>query len=250
MIQHLDSTLDKYLRLSTKLDAEDVSISFDAPTGDWSSSAKLPTINLFLWDLSVNRDEGGAGHGLARRVAGETTPMGRIRMTVRYLVTVWTSDVKGEHELLGRVFAAVVAEPFLRESLLTAEELKLTPGPVLRIGSLDERTRADLWSGFGSRPRAAIDLSVSLTVDPPLVLAGAAATRSRIVTPERVIRRRAGTGPAERFAGAVVKSSSAVAVIDDSGKFFIEAAENDELSIATDPPVTVRVPKSGPIELS
>lgn len=257
MLQQLDESLERYLRRATQLRTEHVAISFDPPNSEWGATLAAPTLNLFLWNIERNHDESASGQLPGRHGSAAGRSVGRVRLTAHYVVSAWTSAVADEHDLLGRVFAAIVSHPTFHDDDVMSEALRLGPGPLLRIGSSSERVRGDFWSGLGGRLRASLDMSVSLSVDAPTVLAGPPITGAQVRPaaddnrPQTITSsRRAGTGDIDRFAGKPVQSKSDVSVVDESGRFFIDAEVGEKLTVFTDPLTYVTVPEIGPIELN
>ncbi|MGE3622227.1 MAG: DUF4255 domain-containing protein [Acidimicrobiia bacterium] len=164
MIQLVDQALERYLRSAVPLPAT-VDVSFHAPEKSWAGSVTTPTVNLFLWDVARNTtlSHGGVqqfdeGDGIRRRRPHTVVDL-------RYLVTAWAGEHRDEHQLLGAVLVALLAEP-----VLTAEHLPpalVGPGPVtLTLAATDEDRRPqELWSALDGQLKPGLQLTATLPVD-------------------------------------------------------------------------------------
>ena len=153
-------------------DGAKLACSFDAPTLEWSSAVKTPTLNLFLVDIRENldarpgewaevRDENG-------NLLGRQPPLRRYDL--RYLLSAWGGDTRTQH----RALAAVLASPpeydtlpveFLSGSLAEQElpvRLRYAQDD-LGVGLID------VWSALGQPPRASLSLVVTAPLLPKLM---------------------------------------------------------------------------------
>lgn len=137
-----------------------VGVVFDAP-GIYDGTK--PALALYLYAVQEEPDGGAAGWSELRggdgQVIGRLPPDRRYRLT--YLMTAWSVDTLGEHELLGQVLAgaavAQVLPPQFRAGRLVAEER-----PVL-LFCAPERSTVDpreLWAAWRIPPRTALELTV------------------------------------------------------------------------------------------
>lgn len=109
MLNLLDESLEHFLRVVVPLPNRDIDVAFEAPDRDWAAGVSRPTINLYLWDVRPNTDEREFGMEDVtdgQRRIGRRSP--RPRIDCRFLVTAWTSEVRDEHSLLGRVLVALL----------------------------------------------------------------------------------------------------------------------------------------------
>jgi hypothetical protein len=197
MIDDLDRSLEELLRreLPPGL-VEQVTISFATPNDQFPpTSVALPAVDLFLYDVRENRELRSVEWRIERKgdgTATQTRPPARIDCS--YLITAWPSEGSptaslDEHRLLGEVMKVLLRHRTLPEAslqgALAAQEISppafsLQPGHLQNLG--------EFWQALGGRPRAALNLTVTLgvQVQDPMDM-GKVAT-------DRVIRMRVGVG--------------------------------------------------------
>jgi hypothetical protein len=162
MIHDLDATLKELLVRKVPLNPSLVDVRFDMPTKDWAAGIQKPTINAFLYDLRENQDLRGNERFLERRgsLASEVRPPVRIDLT--YMITVWTSDVADEHQLLGTVLSTLLSLPVLPEDILKGA-MQNQPWPLRAWIAQTERTPNawDFWSGLDGRLKAGISYVIT-----------------------------------------------------------------------------------------
>lgn len=170
MLNLLDDALRSFLLERVPLSSREVDIVFEAPDGDWAAGVARPTINLYLWEVRPNDDQAEFGFvevtddtGRVRRKA----PLPRI--DCRYLVTAWTSDVKDEHALLGRVLVAVLDHEVLDADHLSGGLAQIRPLPTLSLRPAGATSGSDFWSALGGQLKPALDLVVTITVDAGMI---------------------------------------------------------------------------------
>ena len=164
--------LDKFLRvlLSHELSPEKVmDISFDAPDNQFPpSGGTLPAINLFLYDIRENHE---------LRNEERLTETGRdglqpvpLYIDCSYLVTAWPREGSNnpameEHRMMGEVMQALLLHPTLLSGILQDNpqvgdpQLPATLLQPFRLNNIDE-----FWQAMGSRPRLALNYTVTLNV--------------------------------------------------------------------------------------
>ncbi len=166
MLNLLDDALRAFLLAEVPLSAREVDIVFEAPDGDWAAGVTRPTINLYLWEVRPNEDQAELGFmevvGPDGRVRRESP---RPRVDCRYLVTAWTSDVKDEHALLGRVLVTLLTREELAAEHLPEALARILPLPSLSLHNSAATSGSDFWSALGGQLKPALDLTVTLTVD-------------------------------------------------------------------------------------
>jgi hypothetical protein len=175
---------------------EQVTISFATPNDQFPpTSVSLPAVDLFLYDVRENRELRSAEWRIERKgdgTATQTRPP--VRIDCSYLITAWPSEGSptaslDEHRLLGEVMKVLLRHRTLPEASLQgalgAQEISppafsLQPGHLQNLG--------EFWQALGGRPRAALNLTVTLgvQVQDPMDM-GKVAT-------DRVIRMRVGVG--------------------------------------------------------
>ncbi|MCC6192603.1 MAG: DUF4255 domain-containing protein [Anaerolineales bacterium] len=159
MFQDVDETLRAVLAADVPIKRNEVDLSFDRPTRDWSSRLTRPTLNAFLYDIKerldlkdevdlVTRD----GNGRAVR---QRPPR---RLDLIYLLSAWTTEPDDEHRILARVLASMYRQDTIKPEYLLGD-LKAASYPILaRVPKPDEASRpAEVWGGVSN------DLHASLT---------------------------------------------------------------------------------------
>ena len=163
MIHDVDETLRQLIRRDV-LNGSNVEVAFDAPTRDWASRRKGPTLNLYLYDIiedlqrrEINykdvRDERG-------RVVERRMPPRRFRLS--YLVTAWTQRPEDEHRLLSAVLGCFIRSDALPREVFQGslvdqpDTLRVTVGLPLP----KDRQLSDIWSALGGELKASLDLVV------------------------------------------------------------------------------------------
>ncbi|MFG1609208.1 DUF4255 domain-containing protein [Actinoplanes sp. NPDC049265] len=166
MLDLLDQAVEDFLRGAVPL-GSDVAVAFNAPDREWAAQLSgRPTVNLYLWDVRRNLDEHEAGETLTTGPDGRRLRRGALpRVDCRYLVTAFTSDVRDEHGLLGRVLTALLRENEIGADLLPEPLARVSPVPSVRIAAGDGRDNSDFWSALGGQLKAGLDLLVTATVD-------------------------------------------------------------------------------------
>lgn len=166
MLHLLDESLEAFLRAVVPLAARDVDIAFEAPDGDWAAGISRPTVDLYLWDVRVNLAEREYGEQIFPGENGlkyRRDPLPRV--DCRYLVTAWTTEVRDEHALLGRVLTALLLNPVIEAAHLRGALSSVLPLPSLRLQSGDGSENSDFWSALGGQLKPGLDLVVTATVD-------------------------------------------------------------------------------------
>jgi hypothetical protein len=106
MFDDLDETLRNLLVREVPLNPNEVDINFDRPDRENIARYSKPTVNLFLFDLTENRDLRETGwHPVRVNENGIVTlKWPPTRVDVRYLVTAWAQEVDDEHRLLYHMY--------------------------------------------------------------------------------------------------------------------------------------------------
>jgi hypothetical protein len=166
VLQLLDEAFEAYLRDVVPLQTRDVDVVFNAPDRDWAATISRPTINLYLWDVRPNDRERELGLVEVRDGNGRPHLRGPLpRVDCRYLVTAWTTDVRDEHSLLGRVLMAVLNNPVLAAHYLPPPLNETVPLPRLDLRSDAESKSSELWNALGGQLKPGLDVVLTTTVD-------------------------------------------------------------------------------------
>ncbi len=177
MLPALHESLKKLLREQGGISATDVSIEFEIPNRAWVSTLTKPTINFFLYDLEEN--------AVLRKTSFEQARVGSVavskapprRLNLRYQVTVFSGEVRDQHELLWRVTAILMRYHELPVELLPPMVANLNLPVGARVSQPEDGPRGnDLWNGLELPPRPSllylltVPLDLDLTLESPLVL--------------------------------------------------------------------------------
>jgi hypothetical protein len=220
MFQDLDRTLHAILEDSKAPQAlREADVSFETPDKEYAPDRT--TLNLFLHEVSENRDLRDPEpiytlqHGTYKKRAPP------LRIDCGYLVTAWSSKsgaqkAAEEHQLLGQALAwlsrfGTIPEPYFQGSLVG----QAYPPPTL-VAQVDGRHAAsEFWSALGIAPRVAFRAVVTIALDLEL---------ETIVGPEVVSRElrlgelRAGLGSAFSIGGTVRDAGSGALIVDATVK--------------------------------
>ena len=175
MINDLDKTLEELLRRELPQElVSQVTISFDTPDDQFPpSSVSLPAIDLFLYDLRENMDlrsnewiEERHSSGMAVR---KRPP---VRVECSYLITAWPSEsapnpAMDEHHLLGEVMKVLLRHPTIPANALQGSlKGQEPPLPVMSLQPGRLQSLGEFWQALGGKPKAALNYSVTIGIDP------------------------------------------------------------------------------------
>jgi hypothetical protein len=174
MINALDETLAALLRheLPPGL-AGQVQISFATPDDQFPpQSVSLPAIDLFLYDIRENLELRSNESIVERRSDGTATRYrAPARVDFSYLVTAWPSDsvpdpAEDEHRILGEVMQALLRHRTIPSELLQGELAGQTPPlPVSSLQPGRLQSLGEFWQALGGKPKAALNYSITLSVE-------------------------------------------------------------------------------------
>jgi hypothetical protein len=174
--------------------------AFDAPTVEWSTKVKSPTLNLFLVQISENLDARPSGWADVRDEDGQT--VGRQpplrRYDLHYVLSAWGGGADVEHRMLGSVLTLVPAYDTIPAELLAGSLAERELPVRLRIAQDDLGVSVtDVWASLGQPVRASLTLVVTAPLLPTLVtdlappaetldigLAGARPRKGRVPVPD------------------------------------------------------------------
>ncbi|MEA2932288.1 MAG: hypothetical protein QOI56_1073 [Actinomycetota bacterium] len=254
MLHLLDDSLDAFLRATGPLPPTDVDVSFDPPDADWSAGLSRPAVNLYLWRLRRSVGEASAGTELVEQDGVRFRRGPRPRVELGYLITTWAAEARNAHQLLGRVLMA-----FLRTNELPAEFLQgalaqVRPPPSLSLSKSDDDPPSEFWTALGGRFQPGVELTVTATIDPEVLVEAAPepsvveVTVSDLRAPATSSRRRRVVGRVEEVdAGTSVRSPRGAAVVDTAGGFLVMAEPGDEVVVDSAPARRGVVPPAGPV---
>jgi hypothetical protein len=252
MLEHLDASLESLLRAQVPLSAQDVDVTFETPTKDWSARLTRPTVNLFLWDLKRSAERSRSGMETIERNGVRLQRPVLPRIELRYLITAWTQDHRDERALLSGLLRSILRTYQVPATYMSPELLNIGE-PVNLLLARSGETPIDVFKLIDNTMKAALDVVVHAAVDLDLARVPATAVTeigvhiADTTTPGRTVdlRRVAGEVRVADAVGAHVRSPRGHALVDDASRFLISATEGDEITVDLDPPLTVVVPAIG-----
>jgi hypothetical protein len=173
MFQDLDKTLEQLLtRELPPIVLESASLSFIAPDGEFPpATVTLPSINLFLYDIHENMELRSSEWRQERRTDGTVLQQrAPVRVDCSYLITAWPSDASphpavDEHRMLGEVLKVLIRHPVLPDAFLFGSLAKQEPKlPAITIHQSQLQSWGDFWQAIGSKPKAALQYTVTISV--------------------------------------------------------------------------------------
>jgi hypothetical protein len=171
MIQDLDAALGTLLDdPGAPADLRAADVTFATP--DKNFTPGQPTVDLFLYEVTENRElrdpvpvTALAGAAFVRR----TPPL---RLDCTYLVTTWSNQtgaarIVEEHRLLGQAIAWLSRFPTLSPALFAGGSLADPPfPPPTMVAQMDPNKNAgEFWNALGIPPRPAFSLTVTIALD-------------------------------------------------------------------------------------
>ncbi len=163
LVPAVEDALERLLRATLPLSAEQGDVVFEAPTSTWAASVNRLTVDLFLYDVArsgqpprVDAPTRGADGTVARR----RFPLPMVELS--FLVSAWAGSTRDQHQLLGDVLTRLLAHPTVPPQHAPAA-LQST---VQLVVATDERNRPrDLWTTLGGPVRASFTLLVTVAAD-------------------------------------------------------------------------------------
>lgn len=171
MFHDLDATLAALLE--SELAVDNVAVSFAAPDSQFPpSSAGLPAISFFLYDVRENTGLRTGQWELDRRPNGVTTRLPPpVRIDCSYLITAWPSEgapdpTEDEHRLLGEVMKVLLRHRAIPRTYLRGELVGQEPPlPAKILAENQLQSLGELWQAMGGKPKATLHYGITLSVD-------------------------------------------------------------------------------------
>lgn len=173
MFHDLDATLRVLLGdLAAPLELRSADVSFDTPGGDYRPAQS--TVNLFLHEVTENREFRDEARVVARTDAGYASRLPSLRVDCTYLTTAWSLHAAGfkaaeEHKLLGLALTwlsrfPVIDAAYLQGGLSDPPQ----PYPVFTVvaRTKDGQGMGHFWSALGIPPRPSFSLTATIAVEP------------------------------------------------------------------------------------
>jgi hypothetical protein len=216
MFQDLDSTLQAIVEDPAAPGLlRDADVSFETPDRDYAPDKT--TLNLFLHEVSENRDLRDPEPILTFDQGTYKRRLPPLRTDCRYLVTAWSTKTGAlraaeEHQLLGQSLAWLSRFGTIPESHLRGALVGQPYPPPTLVAQVDGRhATSEFWSALGIAPRVAFRVVVTVALELEL---------ETIVGPEVVSRelrlgeRRAGQESLFAIGGTVRDASSKALIVD------------------------------------
>jgi hypothetical protein len=166
----LDEALRELLIRELPIANDEVDIEFDRPKREWSARLSRPTLNLFLYEVHENQKLRQA-QPMWETVRNEDGTVSQRRKPVRvdlhYMITVWATEPEDEHRLLARTMLALFRTPHLPEDVLP-ESLRHQTRPIELMAAQPNALQnpVDIWTVLDNELGPAIDLTVTMSLDP------------------------------------------------------------------------------------
>ena len=257
MLADLRTSLEHVLFDAGGIDSQDIDIKFWGPRKEWIDSLTRPTINLFLFDIQENTEKRETNMQTSRSNGTAERRLPPRRIDLRYMVSVLTTEIEDEHELLWRVLATLMKYQQLPPEVLPESLRSVEPPITTRIGEKEESGRLlEIWNALGTPPHPALcyivtaPLDLDVAIQAPLVLTRTAryvrtvaSGRAEVETDTHiggVVRDKNG----ERLAGVTIKlensGSGDDCTTDQNGQFVLRGVPQG--------PITLSVKKGGEIQ--
>jgi len=235
MISDLDETLRQLLIDDIPIKNGEVDIKFDLPNRAWTAKLSRPTLNLYLYDMRENVDLRDTDWIIERNASGVATKrMPPRRMNLSYIITAWAADVQDEHRLLTRVLRALFQYKLVPEESFQGQLEGETLPLYIRVSDPDTMPDAfELWTVLDNELRPAVNLVITLPIDPAITLTGPL-VRTKIIRthalhrPEETMESflqiaglvlQKGTQDGVPGAAVRIQDTGLAAVTDDDGRF-------------------------------
>lgn len=175
MINDLDKTIEELLKqdLPPELVSQ-VTISFATPDDQFPpTSVILPAIDIFHYDVRENRELRSNEWTVERQSNGiATKKRPPVRVECSYLITAWPSEsapnpAMDEHHLLGEVMKVLLRHPTIPANALQGSlKGQEPPLPVMSLQPGRLQSLGEFWQALGGKPKAALNYSVTIGIDP------------------------------------------------------------------------------------
>jgi hypothetical protein len=147
MFNDVDESLRALLIEDMPIERNEVDISFDRPTREWSGRLSKPTLNLFLMDMREHPMLRNDIPRVSRQPDGSTIKeIPERRIDLSYVITAWAREAADEHRILARVLATMFRRDRIPEEHLVGQLQNARSNVLARIMPPDHLTKpADFW---------------------------------------------------------------------------------------------------------
>ncbi len=178
MLHDLDKTLENLIIKEGNLPKGEIDVSFEQPTGEWSSRLSRPTLNCWCYDLRENFKLRTMNRQVDRNDRTMKSSFPPRRIDLSYLVTAWARKIEDEHQLLWRALAALKRFPELKPADCEGGLRYQTRNIPMTVATVVDALPnvVDLWSVLDNQMRlgffltATVELDTEIGFESPLVL--------------------------------------------------------------------------------
>ncbi|MGK7877656.1 MAG: DUF4255 domain-containing protein [Xenococcaceae cyanobacterium] len=175
MLQDLDKTLQELLKQELPLEVispskgKSITISFSTPDKDFVTRVEQPAIDLFLYNVRENMELRTVSWSVERENGMATKKRNPVRVDCSYLITAWfgeESEEEKEHRILGEVMKVLLRHRTIPAAVLQGElQGKEPPIRATALGQPQLQSLGEFWQAIGGKPRAALNYTVTISVD-------------------------------------------------------------------------------------
>lgn len=238
MIEEVDRSLERWLRAAIPLPQGAGEVSFDQPERDWDARRSVPLVDLFLYALAPAAGRAATGSKVVARGEGLGREHAVPVVEARYLISVWGGGPGVEHDLLARIMSLLAAHKAIPAEHLGESLRRTKPSHTLSINPDETTTSAQLWTALSVPPRPSVQVRIETPLALPVAVPANDPPRSFELTvtgarpPAARSRRRRQFGRADAsLAGGRVVGRRGSALIEDSGRYNVEADADDDLDL-------------------
>ena len=167
MFSDVDETLRALLTADVPIDKDDVEISFERPTREWSARLSRPALNLFLFDIRERIDFRDDTWRVSRNGRGQAVQE-RLprRVDLAYMITAWAREPADEHRLLAAVLACTMRQAKVDAKFYQGELVNAAQPLLMRSLSPDELVKpTDYWGVMDNELHASLTWVATVPLD-------------------------------------------------------------------------------------
>jgi hypothetical protein len=167
MFHDVDETLRAALIADVPINKNEIDISFDRPTREWSSRLTKPTLNLFLYDVRENEDLKDDTPIISRDGNGRAVKqMPARRIDLAYFITAWAKEADDEHRVLGAVLASLYRQTSIASRHFQGVLQETTYEVLARVTPPDELYNPhDIWGVLDNEHHASLSWVITAPLD-------------------------------------------------------------------------------------
>jgi hypothetical protein len=177
MLTDLHTAIRSLLYRRGRIPPDEVDVRFELPTRQWVDSLTRPTISCYLFGVEENAELRHMSMRTANNGARATHWVPPRRMDVRFMISVFTTEIADEHLLVWRVLATLMRHQQFPVELLPESLQDADPPISMQVSKTDNGPNLnDIWSALELSPRPALyyvvtmPLDLEFVVETPLVL--------------------------------------------------------------------------------